>query len=243
MSVDLNADLGESYGRWTLGDDAAMLAVVTSANVACGFHAGDPASLLQTCRAAVKARVVMGAQVGYPDLLGFGRRFLDISPADLTAAVLYQIGALDGLARAVGGRVRYVKPHGALYAACVGHEGQARAVVEAVSAYGGGLAILGLPGSVLLRAAAERGLRPVTEYFVDRNYTADGRLVDRRQPDALIADPAEAAHRAVRAAEESRADSFCTHGDTPGAVAVAQAVRGALERAGVPITPFAADAE
>lgn len=241
MSVDLNADLGESYGRWTLGDDAAMLAVVTSANVACGFHAGDPATLLRTCRAAVAAGVVIGAQVGYPDLAGFGRRFLDIAPDDLTAAVTYQIGALDGLARAAGGRVRYVKPHGALYSACVEHEGQARAVVEAVRGYDRSLPILGLPGSALLRIAAERQVRAVTEYFVDRNYTADGRLVDRRQPNALIHNVEYAARRAVRAAEDGTAESFCTHGDTPGAVAMAQAVRAALERAGVAIAPFAAD--
>jgi len=239
VTIDLNADLGESYGRWTLGDDEAMLSVVTSANVACGFHAGDPATLLQTCRAAVAAGVTIGAQVGYPDLMGFGRRFLDIAPADLTAAVLYQIGALDGLARAAGGRVRYVKPHGALYNTCVDHEDQASAVVEAVRAYDPSLPLLGLPGSALLRIAAEQGVRPVTEYFVDRRYTADGRLVDRRQPDALITDADEAARRAVRAAEEAAAESLCTHGDTPGAVTMALAVRAALEQAGLDIAPFA----
>ncbi len=236
--VDLNADLGESYGRWTLGDDDAMLGVVTSANVACGFHAGDPTTLHQVCRRAVSRGVVIGAQVGYPDLLGFGRRFLDMSAADLTAAVVYQIGALDGLARTVGGRVRYVKPHGALYNTCVDHEAQARAVVEAVRAYDPDLPLLGLPGSALLRLAEQRGLRPVTEYFVDRNYTADGRLVDRRQPNALIHDAEYAAQRAVGAATDGAADSFCTHGDSPGAVAMAQAVRAALESAGVPITSF-----
>jgi UPF0271 protein len=238
VSVDLNADLGESYGRWTLGDDEAMLGLVTSANVACGFHAGDPATLLEVCRQAMARGVVIGAQVGYPDLVGFGRRFLDMSAADLTAAVVYQIGALDGLARTVGGRVRYVKPHGALYNTCVDHEGQARAVVEAVRAYDPQLPLLGLPGSALLRIAQERGLRPVTEYFVDRNYTADGRLVDRRQPDALIHDAEYAAQRAVGSAEDGVAESFCTHGDTPGAVAMAQAVRAALGRAGVPVAPF-----
>lgn len=239
--VDLNADLGESYGRWTLGDDEAMLGVVTSANVACGFHAGDPATLLATCRQAVLRGVTIGAQVGYPDLLGFGRRFLDISATDLTAAVLYQIGALDGLARAAGSRVRYVKPHGALYHACVDHEEQARAVVEAVSAYDRSLPILGLPDSALLRIAAERRIRPVTEYFVDRNYTADGRLVDRQQPNALIHNVEYAARRAVRAAQDGNAESFCTHGDTPGAVAMARAVRAALQSARVPIAPFVAD--
>jgi UPF0271 protein len=238
VSVDLNADLGESYGRWTLGDDEAMLQVVSSANVACGFHAGDPATLLETCRRAVAREVVIGAQVGYPDLAGFGRRFLDMSAADLTAAVIYQIGALDGLARTAGGRVRYVKPHGALYHACVDHEGQAAAVVEAVRAYDRQLPILGLRGSALLRIARERKVRQVTEYFVDRTYTAEGRLTDRRQPNAMITDPVYAARRAVRAAQEGMAESFCTHGDTPGAVAMAQGVRAALEQAGVAINPF-----
>ena len=242
MTIDLNADLGESYGRWTLGDDEAMLAVVTSANVACGFHAGDPATLLDVCRKAVARGVVIGAQVGYPDLAGFGRRFLDMSAADLTAAVVYQIGALDGLARTVGGAVRYVKPHGALYHACVDHEGQARAVVEAVRAYDRHLPLVGLRGSALLRIARQRKIRQVTEYFVDRTYTVDGRLVDRREPNALIHDIEYAARRAVRAAQEGMADSFCTHGDTPGAVAMAQAVRAALEGAGVPIRPFVDDA-
>ena len=241
MAIDLNADLGESYGHWTLGDDEAMLHVVTSANVACGFHAGDPATLLETCRRAVARGVVIGAQVGYPDLAGFGRRFLDMSAADLTAAVVYQIGALDGLARTVGGRVRYVKPHGALYHACVDHEGQAAAVVEAVRAYDRQLPLLGLRGSALLRIARERKVRQVTEYFVDRTYTADGRLTDRREPNAVITDPEYAARRAVRAAQEGMAESFCTHGDTAGAVAMAQGVRAALERAGVAITPFVAN--
>jgi UPF0271 protein len=238
VTIDLNADLGESYGRWTLGDDEAMLEVVTSANVACGFHAGDPATLLEVCRKAVSRGVVIGAQVGYPDLAGFGRRFLDMSAADLTAAVIYQIGALDGLARAVGGSVRYVKPHGALYHACVDHEEQARAVVEAVRAYDQQLPILGLRGSALLRIARERKVRQVTEYFVDRTYTAEGRLTDRRRSDALIHDPEYAARRAVRAAQEGMAESFCTHGDSPDAVAMARAVRAALDSAGVSIRPF-----
>jgi 5-oxoprolinase (ATP-hydrolysing) subunit A len=238
VSVDLNADLGESYGRWRLGDDEAMLEVVTSANVACGFHAGDPATLLEVCRQAVAHGVVIGAQVGYPDLAGFGRRFLDMSAADLTAAVVYQIGALDGLARTVGGGVRYVKPHGALYHACVDHEEQARAVVEAVRAYDRQLPLLGLRGSALLRIARERKIRQVTEYFVDRTYTTDGRLTDRRQTNALVHSADYAARRAVRAAQEGMAESFCTHGDTPGAVAMAQAVHAALERAGVSIRPF-----
>ncbi len=236
--MDLNADLGESYGRWTLGDDPAMLDLVTSANIACGFHAGDPATLRRSCRDAVDRGVVIGAQVGYPDLAGFGRRFLDMADADLTAAVIYQIGALDGLARSVGGRVRYVKPHGALYNALVDHPGQAAAVVEAVLAYDPVLPVLGLAGSVFLARAGEAGLRPVTEYFVDRGYTDDGRLVDRRLPGALIDDPVVATERAVRAAERGAAESMCVHGDSPGAVTLARAVRAGLTTAGIGLAPF-----
>jgi 5-oxoprolinase (ATP-hydrolysing) subunit A len=238
VAVDLNADLGESYGRWTLGDDAAMLSLITSANIACGFHAGDPATLRETCRQAVDAGVVIGAQVSYPDLVGFGRRFLDMTPADLSAAVIYQIGALDGLARSVGGRVRYVKPHGALYHTVTDYDQQALAVVRAVLSYDPDLPVIGLPGSELLRQAAAEGLQAVTEYFVDRNYTSDGRLVDRRRSDALISDPSVAAQRALAAAIEGKADSFCTHGDSPGAVQMATAVRSALLAAGVTLAPF-----
>jgi 5-oxoprolinase (ATP-hydrolysing) subunit A len=238
VAVDLNADLGESYGRWTLGDDAAMLSLITSANIACGFHAGDPATLRETCRQAVDAGVVIGAQVSYPDLVGFGRRFLDMTPADLSAAVIYQIGALDGLARSVGGRVRYVKPHGALYHTVTDYDQQVLAVVRAVLSYDPDLPVIGLPGSELLRQAAAEGLQAVTEYFVDRNYTSDGRLVDRRRSDALIADPSVAAQRALAAAIEGKADSFCTHGDSPGAVQMATAVRSALLAAGVTLAPF-----
>jgi UPF0271 protein len=238
VPIDLNADLGESYGRWVLGDDAAMLSLITSANIACGFHAGDPTTLRQACRQAVELGVVIGAQVGYPDLAGFGRRFLDMTAVDLTAAVIYQIGALDGLAHSVGGQVRYVKPHGALYNTVVYQQEQAAAVVEAVLAYDRTLPVLGLPGSVLLTLAGSAGLRTVTEYFVDRNYTSDGRLVDRRQPDALITDSAMAARRAVEAARDGRADSFCTHGDSPSAVAMATAVREAVSAAGISIAPF-----
>ncbi|WP_375423807.1 LamB/YcsF family protein [uncultured Friedmanniella sp.] len=238
--IDLNADLGESFGRWTLGDDAALLPLITSANVACGFHAGDPLTLRRTCVDAATHGVVIGAQVSYPDLVGFGRRFLDIDPDDLAAGVLYQIGALDGLARAAGSRVRYVKPHGALYTTAVEHEGQAAAVVAAVLAYDPGLPVLGLPGSALLRIAADSGLRAVTEYFIDRNYTAEGRLVDRRRPDAMVTDHDEAAERAVAAAQAGRAESMCTHGDSPGAVAMAMAVRDALTTAGIAVAPFVA---
>jgi len=237
-SVDLNADLGESFGRWQLGDDQAMLQLISSANVATGFHAGDPTTLRRTCAEAVRCGVCIGAQVGYRDLAGFGRRFIDISAEDLTADVIYQIGALQAIAASVGGRVGYLKPHGALYNTVVDNEDQARAVVDALLALPESLPLLGLPGSAALRIAADNGVPTVTEYFIDRNYTDQGRLVDRRRPDALIHDPAEASERAVIAAREARAQSFCTHGDSPGAVQLATAVRAALVEAGFAITPF-----
>jgi UPF0271 protein len=215
-----------------------MLGLITSANVATGFHAGDPKTLLHTCRMAVERGVVIGAQVGYRDLAGFGRRFIDVDPTELTAEIIYQVGALDALAASVGSRVAYLKPHGALYNAIVDHEAQAKAVVDALLAMPRKLPLLGLPGSAALKIAADNGLTTVTEYFIDRNYTPDGRLVDRRRPDALISDPDLAATRAVAAARDRVADSFCTHGDSPGAVTMARTVRAALTDAGVEIAPF-----
>ncbi|QDQ98246.1 LamB/YcsF family protein [Tomitella fengzijianii] len=248
--IDLNSDLGEGFGAWPLGDDAAMLALVTSANLACGFHAGDPATLLDTAGAAVERDVRVGAQVGYRDLAGFGRRFIDMTPRDLTADVIYQIGALDGLARVRGGRVRYVKPHGALYNAVVHHEGQARAVVDAVRAYDPALPVLGLPGSVFLQTAERAGLRAVAEAFADRGYTPAGTLVPRGERGALLTDPDAIAARvlamvedgAVTAVDGARipvaAESVCVHGDTPGAVAMARSVRATLDQAGIGLRPF-----
>lgn len=237
-TLDLNADLGESFGRWTLGDDAAMSTIVTSANIACGFHAGDPLTLINTCRMAVENHVTIGAQVSYRDLAGFGRRFIDIAPAELFADVLYQLSALDGIARSVGGRVSYLKPHGALYHATHDHKGQASAVVDAIGAFGESLPVLGFPGSTLLATAEAAGLRTVTEWFVDRGYGPDGRLLPRTHPEALITDPDIAAERAVQAAADQVADSFCLHGDTPGAVAMGQRVRAALVEAGVSLKAF-----
>lgn len=249
--VDLNADLGESYGRWQLGDDAGLLQVVSSANVACGFHAGDPATLVRTCREAVARGVAIGAQVGYLDLVGFGRRFVDVSPDDLYADVLYQLAALDGIARTVGGAVTYVKPHGALYNTVVHHEPQAAAVVAAVADFPGSLPVLGLPGSVLLTRADEQGVPTVAEAFADRGYTPRATLVPRSEPGAVLDDPATVADRVVRLVTEGRvravdgsdvevgAASVCVHGDSPGAVAMARAVRSALEAAGVEVRAFA----
>lgn len=250
QQIDLNADLGESFGSWSLGDDEAMLEVVTSANIACGFHAGDPSVLRRSCEGAAGRGVAIGAQVGYRDLAGFGRRFIDIAPAELTDDVLYQIGALEAMARVAGSRVRYVKPHGALYNAIVHHEAQAAAVVRAVLEYDPSLPVLGLPGSAWLRLAQEAGLTTVGEAFADRAYTPEGTLVSRREPGAVLHDPAEIAQRCVRIATKggvvavdgsvvpAPAGSLCVHGDSPGAVEIARQVRAGLDAAGVRVSPF-----
>ena len=249
-AVDLNSDLGEGFGIWRLGDDEALLDIVTSANVACGFHAGDPDILRRVCERAAERGVVIGAQVSYRDLAGFGRRAIDVPAATLTNDVIYQIGALEAFAKIAGSRVGYVKPHGALYNRIVHDETQAAAVVDAVRGYDPSLPVLGLPGSAWLRLAAEAGLTTVGEAFADRGYTADATLVPRSQPGALVTDVDEVAARVVRLATDGvveavdgtevsvRARSVCVHGDSPGAVAMAAAVRGALQAAGVAISPF-----
>ncbi|RKO24526.1 LamB/YcsF family protein [Pseudarthrobacter phenanthrenivorans] len=249
--IDLNSDVGESFGNWTMGDDAAIFRSVSSANVACGFHAGDPSTIAGTCREAVAAGISIGAHVGYRDLAGFGRRFLDCSPTELADDVLYQLGALEAIARAAGGRIRYVKPHGALYNTIVTHEVQAKAVVDAVKAFGGDLPLLLLPGSVALAAAESAGLRGVAEAFADRAYNPDGTLVSRRERGAVLHDEDVVAANMVRLATEgtiiardgstirTSAESICLHGDTDGAVSMAAAVRRELEAAGVGIRSFA----
>lgn len=248
--LDLNSDLGEGFGAWPLGDDEALLDVVTSANVACGFHAGDPSVLRRVTERAAERGVAIGAQVGYRDLAGFGRRFIDMDPHDLANDVIYQIGALDGFARIAGSAVRYVKPHGALYNAVVSHAEQAAAVVDAVRRYDPTLPILGLPGSELVRRAEEAGLTVVLESFADRAYTPEGTLVSRREPHAVVRDPDEVVERSVRMALEGavravdgsvltlRPQSLCVHGDTPGAVDLARRVRKALTDAGVSVRSF-----
>jgi UPF0271 protein len=247
--VDLNADLGEGFGRWQLTDDDALLSVVTSANVACGFHAGDPATMRRVCERAAAGGVRIGAQVSYRDLAGFGRRSMDVPPAELAAEVAYQIGALEVFARAAGASVAYVKPHGALYNRAVGDAEQAAAVVQGV-VLAGGLPVLGLPGSQLLAAATAAGLRAVTEAFADRAYTAQGALVPRREPGAVVDEPEEVVTRAVRIASGGgvtsvdgtrvriAARSLCVHGDTPGAAQLAVRVRQALEAAGLRVAAF-----
>jgi UPF0271 protein len=236
--MDLNSDLGEGFGIWKLGDDTALLSIITSANVACGFHAGDPSTMRRVCEEAAKNGVRIGAQVSYRDLAGFGRRFIDADPVELADEVLYQIGALDACARAAGTEVVYVKPHGALYNATVHHEKQAEAVVNGTKAFKD-LPILGLPGSELLKKAERAGLRAVQEAFADRGYTPEGTLVPRSQPNALLTDTAQIVERATRLQDgeivavdgsviKTRAESLCVHGDTPGAVEHARAVREAL---------------
>jgi len=249
-TIDLNSDLGESYGAWRMGDDAAMLEVVSSANVACGFHAGDPAGILRTVKAAAERGVAIGAHVSYPDLAGFGRRDMDIAPADLTADVVYQIGALSGLAAAVGSKVRYVKPHGALYNRIAVDAEQGAAVIAALKAVDPTLVLMGLAGAPILDQARAAGLAVVAEAYADRAYTPAGHLVPRREAGAVLHDASLIAARMVRLATEGvveaidgsviriDAQSLCVHGDSPGAVAIAREVRGRLEAAGIAIAPF-----
>lgn len=250
-TIDLNSDLGESFGVWQLGDDEAMLDLVTSANIACGFHAGDPSTLRRVCQAAADRNVTIGAHVSYPDLVGFGRRFIDIDEHELRDAVLYQLGALDGFAQVAGTGVAYIKPHGALYHACSTHPEQAMAVIEAAHEYDPSMAVLAAPGSPLLEFTDSLGMEPVSEAFADRAYLPDGNLVSRSEPGAVLTDPATVAARAVSIAIDHEvvavdgshvtvhARSICIHGDSPGAVAMARAVRAGLEVAAVNMHSFA----
>ncbi|WP_336213515.1 LamB/YcsF family protein [Nonomuraea sp. LPB2021202275-12-8] len=250
MVIDLNADLGEGFGIWRLGDDMALLDIVTSANIACGFHAGDPVTIRRTCAAAVDRGVTIGAQVSYRDLAHFGRREMEMEPEELCAEVLYQLAAVDGIARAMGGRVSYVKPHGALYNRICRDREQAAAVIDAVADYDPSLPVLTLPGSVVHEVAAAEGVPTVAEAFADRAYTSAGALVSRREPGAVIHDAAEVPARAVRMAVEHTvtsvdgqevavsARSICVHGDTPDAMSLARAVRDGLLGAGVVLQAF-----
>jgi 5-oxoprolinase (ATP-hydrolysing) subunit A len=238
MVIDLNADLGEGFGVWTLGDDAGLLDVVTSANIACGFHAGDPLTMRRVCAEAVARGVRIGAQVGYRDLAGFGRRAMDIASDDLQADIIYQLAALDGFARVAGDRVRYVKPHGALYNTAMVDERQAAAIADAVAAYSPDLPVLGLPGSALERATAQVSVEFVAEAFADRAYTDSGQLVPRTQPGAVLTDPTSVVAHALALVDAGSARSLCLHGDTPGAVELARTVRRALADAGVDVRPF-----
>ncbi len=248
--VDLNSDLGESFGAWTMSDDVAMLDVVSSANIACGFHAGDPAGILQTLHAAKERRISVGAHVGYRDLVGFGRRDMDPSREELRADVIYQIGALKGLAAAAGTSVTYVKPHGALYNTIAVDRRQADDVISAILSVDPSLTLVALAGSPLVDQARSAGLTVVAEAFADRAYKSDGSLVSRREKGAVLHDPDLVASRMLQMVREGAIDSIdgqltrieaqtiCVHGDSPSAVLMASRLRTVLEEAGVPIRSF-----
>lgn len=250
-SIDLNSDIGEAFGPWSMGDDEAILDTVTSANIACGFHAGDPSHMAETAKGAARRGVAVGAHVAYRDLAGFGRRFVDATASELADDVLYQIGALDAVARASGTKVTYVKPHGALYNTIVHHETHARAVVDAVRAFDRDLTLLLLPGSKALDLAHQAGISGVAEAFADRGYTPEGTLVSRRDEGALLHDPDAITERMIHLATTGElqavdgstlhidAASICLHGDTDGAVALARSVRSGLQDAGVTLRSFA----
>ena len=250
-TIDLNSDLGEGYGAWTMGDDDAMLGIVSSANIACGFHAGDPLTIRATVDGAAARGVAVGAHVSYPDRVGFGRRPMDVTPAELTADVFYQIGALQGIARAAGTRVAYVKPHGALYNTIANDARQADAVIAAIREIDPSLVLMALAGAPILQRAADAGLATVAEAFGDRAYTPDGQLVSRREKGAVLHDADAVAARMLRLATEGvieaidgsvlrlKADSICVHGDSAGAVEMARRIREELVSGGVTVAPFA----
>ena len=249
--IDLNSDLGESFGPWPMGDDVSMLALVTSANIACGFHGGDPAGILTVLKEAARRGVTVGAHVGYRDLAGFGRRNMDPSSAELVGDTIYQIGALQGLATAAGTRVRYVKPHGALYNTIAHDARQAADVIAGIKAIDPALTLMALAGAPIVEQARAAGLTVVCEAFADRAYNADGSLVSRRLEGSVIHDPQAVAARVLRLVTEGRltaidgtdialeAQSICVHGDNPAAVAIARGLREALISSGVTLKPFA----
>lgn len=247
--IDMNADVGESFGAWTLGADDELFHYISSANIACGWHAGDPAVMERTVALALQAGIALGAHPGYPDLEGFGRRSMALSPDEVRRAVLYQVGALDAFVRAAGGRLRHVKAHGALYNDAARSPALASALARAVLAFDPALMLVGLPGSELERAAAQAGLAFAGEFFADRGYRDDGSLVPRSEPGAMIHDTALCIERVLRAVRELsvvsvsgrvvplRASTICLHGDNPEAVAFAAALRAALRESGIAIAP------
>lgn len=251
MRIDLNSDLGESFGAWSMGQDAALMPSITSANIACGFHAGDPVVMRQTLALARDSGVAVGAHPGFPDLAGFGRREMKLTPAEAENLVLYQVSALAGMAAAAGMKLQHVKAHGALYNMACRDRALADAIARAVAALDRSLILFGLPGSELLRAGDAAGLRVAAEIFADRAYERDGSLASRSKPGSVIHDRQAVVERAVLMVQEQAvvaidgsrisvtADTICLHGDTPGADALARAVRTGLEAAGVRVTPLA----
>jgi len=246
-TIDLNSDLGESFGRWTLGHDAELMASITSCNIACGYHAGDPEVMRRTVRLAREHGVAIGAHPGLPDLVGFGRRAMSVTAAEVENLVLYQVGALAAIARAEGTRLQHVKPHGALYNMAIKDRGLADGIARAVASFDPSLLLFGLPGTEPLRAGDAAGLPLAAEGFADRNYEADGSLTPRTEPDAVIHDAAAVVTRAVQMAREGvvisrdgeavpmRVATICTHGDTPGSHTLARRIRDGLERAGIKV--------
>lgn len=252
QQIDLNADLGESYGPWRMGDDAALMRIITSANIACGGHAGDPETMLAAVRMALHNGVAIGAHPGYADRLGFGRRVIPMPPAEAARMAVAQVGALVALARMEGARVAYVKPHGALANLAAADPALAEAMAEALQAAFPDLAVLAISGTRLEHAARARGMRVYSEIFADRGYQANGQLVPRGQPGDLIHDPDEAAERLLGFLVSGQmpcvgggtvalaAQSICVHGDGPSAVAMAAALRDRLTAAGLTLTSFSA---
>ena len=249
-AIDLNSDLGESYGAWRMGDDETMLAIVSSANVACGFHAGDPAGIWKTVKAAADKGVSIGAHVSYPDRVGFGRRDMDVTSGELISDVIYQIGALKGMAAAAGTTVGYVKPHGALYNRIAHDPKQGQAVIDAIKAIDPSLVLMGLANAPILKLAQSSGLKTVAEAFADRAYTRDGQLVSRREQGSVLHDTQLIARRMLQLARQGTLEaidgstikidtqSICVHGDSPGAVAIAQEIRRAFEADGIAVRSF-----
>lgn len=245
--VDLNCDMGESFGAWTMGDDRAMMRAITSANVACGAHAGDPEVMRRTVRLAREHGVSVGAHPSLPDLAGFGRREMRVTPDEVEGLVLYQVGALAAIARAEGVALAHVKPHGALYNMAVRDGTIADAIARAVHAFDPSLVLFGLAGSLMLSAGEAAGLRVASEVFADRGYERDGALASRLKPGSVIQDPERVSARAVEMVRDGRvaalsgesiavqADTICVHGDTPGAPNLARRIRAALEAAGIEV--------
>jgi UPF0271 protein len=251
MTIDLNSDLGESFGPWRMGQDEALMPSITSANIACGFHAGDPTVMRRTIGLAKQHGVAVGAHPGFPDLAGFGRRDMHISTGEVEDLVLYQVAALAGVAAAEGVRLQHVKAHGALYNMAARDAALAGAIARAVAAFDPTLILLGLPNSPLLTEGEKAGLRVAAEIFADRTYEADGSLTSRRIAGSVIHDPAHVVARAVAMVTTGRvtatngaiirlsAQTLCLHGDTPGAADLAKRVRAELESAGVRVAPLA----
>ena len=249
-AIDLNSDLGESFGRYTLGLDEEVIPLISSANVACGYHASDPVVMRKTVRIAKAAGAQVGAHPGYPDLMGFGRRNMAVSPEEAYGYTMYQLGALEGFLRAEGMKMQHVKPHGAFYNMAAKDKALAAAIAEAVADVDAGIILLGLAGSAMTEAGKEAGLRVAGEVFADRAYQADGSLVPRSMPGAVIHDTEEALSRTVRMVKEGivtavtgetvplTADSICVHGDNPSALAFVKAIRERLETEGVSVVPL-----